>query len=673
MINFLRDVLLPCTLIGSICAVLLLLSRPFYKQLQGMLQKTLLLCGITLFILPIGLVYQSVSRTVLSIPAPQSAADHSDAGMSSTELTAVDEALSPSDDSASDQTTKTPETLDDMLQPNPAYQLGQQFGAAVQKADTVFVRAGLVWFAYFYFAGVFAFFVFFGIRYFLFRHRLYRSMHAVSRFWQLELLRTLAAEMQMRRVPLLVESPLVAAPIITGVLRPLLVLPARDMTQTQFDFAVRHELTHQKHGDLLLKLVLLFFSAMHWFNPFFHLLRREYAQVCERHCDEAVVSNLSARNRKRYATTLLSFAAQRTALAATGIASSKRELKARLVCVLKTTRRRWHATLATVTAAVLLASCCVLVGCGMSYYEAIESLKMNNALAYYSEACQIDGWVFFSYFETIYRMDLDRQNRTELFEANLGFLRGGGANNLMQCGEYLVFTQGSYIYKMDINTLETEVLLEAQNAETCFSFDVKNDDIYFVGTNIEADFQDGVYKMNIRGGTPQRIYAQNGSFWNLQIYQDQIYYSAQNEGVYRIDMDGSNQTHIITLVGEPGEFVVTDDYIFFRDSALTRYDLDGKNRITFTDSCYSFFVMNGWVIYSGEENAGECGIYKMRADKTGQEQILKFDDRFYGVVLGGYGNWIHYENMQDTDDGHGVFIEGIYRIGLDGTKNTKIN
>ena len=144
--------------------------------------------------------------------------------------------------------------------------------------------------------------------------------------------------------------------------------------------------------------------------------------------------------------------------------------------------------------------------------------------------------------------------------------------------------------------------------------------------------------------------------------------------MYRIDMDGSNPTHLFGL-GRAGDFAVSDDYIFFQDSGLKRRDIDGNNQITFTDSadlCYSFFVMNGWVYYSGGVYNGEFGVYKVKVDKTGHEQVFKYDDGCYGMVSGGYGNWIHFDNVNYKAHEPSFWTEGVYRIGLDGTETTKI-
>lgn len=117
-----------------------------------------------------------------------------------------------------------------------------------------------------------------------------------------EVLRT---DMGLRRPPVLVCSDAVSAPVLAGVLRPVVVLPARALPPEVLAHALRHELTHYYKKDVPMKYLVLAVCVLHWYNPFAHLLRRQFAKVCEESCDEAVVRGYSPAQRVDYARALL--------------------------------------------------------------------------------------------------------------------------------------------------------------------------------------------------------------------------------------------------------------------------------------------------------------------------------------------------------------------------------
>ena len=70
-------------------------------------------------------------------------------------------------------------------------------------------------------------------------------------------------------------------------------------------FIFRHELTHYKHGDLWLKLLLLAARCLHWFNPLVHLIARFAQEDIEAACDDAVVRGHDGAYRRAYGETIL--------------------------------------------------------------------------------------------------------------------------------------------------------------------------------------------------------------------------------------------------------------------------------------------------------------------------------------------------------------------------------
>ena len=107
-----------------------------------------------------------------------------------------------------------------------------------------------------------------------------------------------------REIPLRVSSA-ADCPMLAGFIHPTLYLPDERISRTDAAFIFRHELTHYKHGDLWLKLLLLAARCLHWFNPLVHLIERFAQEDIEAACDDAVVRGHDGAYRRAYGETIL--------------------------------------------------------------------------------------------------------------------------------------------------------------------------------------------------------------------------------------------------------------------------------------------------------------------------------------------------------------------------------
>ena len=107
-----------------------------------------------------------------------------------------------------------------------------------------------------------------------------------------------------RKIPLLI-SPAADCPMLAGFIRPALYLPDENISAADAAFIFRHELTHCRHGDLWLKLLLTAAQCVHWFNPLVYLIVRFAQEDIELACDDAVVRGQNAAYRRAYGETIL--------------------------------------------------------------------------------------------------------------------------------------------------------------------------------------------------------------------------------------------------------------------------------------------------------------------------------------------------------------------------------
>jgi hypothetical protein len=143
----------------------------------------------------------------------------------------------------------------------------------------------------------------------------------------------LAAALALRRVPRVLMSVEVDTPLVSGFVRPVVLLPARftDLARRQQRLAICHELLHIARGDLWLGWVPALAERVFFFHPLVHLAAREYVFWREAACDAAVLEKLHAEPRE-YGRLLLDLgiSAPRRSLAAAGASWSFSNLKRRI-------------------------------------------------------------------------------------------------------------------------------------------------------------------------------------------------------------------------------------------------------------------------------------------------------------------------------------------------------
>ena len=94
----------------------------------------------------------------------------------------------------------------------------------------------------------------------------------------------------------------IATPIICRVLKPVILLPARDYSREELDVIFVHELMHCKHKDILWKQLCAFTCIVFWWNPLIQRFVYVVDSWNESYCDYAVTQVL--KDKKQYFTTV---------------------------------------------------------------------------------------------------------------------------------------------------------------------------------------------------------------------------------------------------------------------------------------------------------------------------------------------------------------------------------
>ena len=145
----------------------------------------------------------------------------------------------------------------------------------------------------------------------------------------------LCRHLGLRRVPEVRVSDEVLTPLVTGLLRPIVLVPEGRfdaLSERQQRMTLCHELAHVKRSDLWLGCIPALAERLFFFHPLAHIAAREYVFWREAACDAAVLEALDAAPQE-YGRLLLDLgvARPRTSLAAAGAPWSFSILKRRIV------------------------------------------------------------------------------------------------------------------------------------------------------------------------------------------------------------------------------------------------------------------------------------------------------------------------------------------------------
>lgn len=132
------------------------------------------------------------------------------------------------------------------------------------------------------------------------------------------------------------QTDMLDAPLLVGLLHPVLYLPSIPLSEKEWQYILLHELTHYKRRDLLYKWAAMLVASVHWFNPLVHIAAKQIDLECEVSCDFLVTNHLSKQGKKEYMNLILNMldaVTCRPRALTTQMASSKHLLKRRFTMI----------------------------------------------------------------------------------------------------------------------------------------------------------------------------------------------------------------------------------------------------------------------------------------------------------------------------------------------------
>ena len=335
--------LLKTSLLGALAILLMLVSKPLWRERYRAKARCWLWLALAAFLLfPVDF---SVKDAPVQAAPPQ---DYTlFVGTDKTTIQSTDHLFGDMAEKSGQTSTQVRDSIIARPVTDPA-----------QKA-TRYIPVTTILF-YGYLAGAAAFLLCQGVSYVRFRRTVRRWRSGVTRGDYRALLQDTARSLNVT-APEMFVCEAISTPAVTGVLHSQLLLPHEHYDSSDLRYILRHELCHLKRRDMLLKLVLLAANAMHWFNPVVYLMLRQADEDIELACDSAATDGLDRAERAAYSRTLLAAVQShvRALPATTCFGGTVERLKRRITNVLGAQKKRGLGVVALVLALTLTAGCAV--------------------------------------------------------------------------------------------------------------------------------------------------------------------------------------------------------------------------------------------------------------------------------------------------------------------------
>ncbi len=196
------------------------------------------------------------------------------------------------------------------------------------------------------------------------------------------------------------ECENIQTPFVLGILKPKIYLPA-GLTASEKTYILKHEKTHIKRLDYLVKPFAFLVLCIHWFNPFVWLSFIMMSRDMEMSCDEKVIKELGNVIKREYSTSLLLMSVDRTLISGSPLAFGESNVKRRIKNVLNYKKPSFWVV---IVAAILV----VLIGVGLISNPKIEKKSsvsksqsyLNNRTEYVGNNSKVCGIINLLTFPT---------------------------------------------------------------------------------------------------------------------------------------------------------------------------------------------------------------------------------------------------------------------------------
>jgi hypothetical protein len=230
----------------------------------------------------------------------------------------------------------------------------------------------------------------------------------------------------------------------------------------------------------------------------------------------------------------------------------------------------------------------------------------------------VDDWIYTGGLQGIFKFRTDGTGRTQIIDDSVW--------GMIVVDDWIYYanrSDSSKLYRIRTNGTEREKLSDNTN---CYSVNVVGDWIYYAS-------QQGIYKMRIDGTEQTKL--KDSPSHSIQVIDDWIYYT-NSSGINRIRTDWTGNEKLLDMAGQQlTNIIVNAGWIYFNqvsldsdlysweDNGIYRMRLDGSEKTKISDEVVylgRFNVVGNWIIINDSD--GKSSYTKIiRIDNTGSAPI----------------------------------------------------
>jgi len=135
----------------------------------------------------------------------------------------------------------------------------------------------------------------------------------------------------------------ISSSMLTGLFHPVILLPERHFDEDELQVIFQHELIHYKRHDLLVKILTVIATSIHWFNPIVYWMNRVMQADGEAACDETVLQDTDIENRRFYSEVIIGMISTKNTVRtplSTCFYGGKSGIKRRLESIMDTKKKK---------------------------------------------------------------------------------------------------------------------------------------------------------------------------------------------------------------------------------------------------------------------------------------------------------------------------------------------
>lgn len=144
------------------------------------------------------------------------------------------------------------------------------------------------------------------------------------------------------------------SPFIMGLIKPGIYLPS-GISTSELEYVIAHEKAHLERFDDWWKVIGFLLLAIHWFNPLVWVAYILFSRDIELACDELVIKDMSADDKKAYSTALLYYSVPHKNLVSHPLAFGEVGVKNRVSSILNYTKPALRITIVAALTCVAVA------------------------------------------------------------------------------------------------------------------------------------------------------------------------------------------------------------------------------------------------------------------------------------------------------------------------------